>query len=92
MVADENESVTTSMVTFVETEHGRTRRHQRGISKRDLQKAKKHGSEYLLYGKDALIIHNGLRTLKIPILVLLLSLFVFSRKRNCTSTSKWRYE
>lgn len=37
--------VPTSAVTFLETEHGRLRRQQRGISKRDLQAAKKHGQK-----------------------------------------------
>jgi len=35
--------VPTSAFTFVETEHGRLRRKQRGIDKKDLQKALKHG-------------------------------------------------
>lgn len=36
-------NVPTSAVTFVETEHGRLRRKQRGIDKKDLQAARKHG-------------------------------------------------
>jgi len=36
-------SETTSAVSFVETEHGRMGRRQRGISKKDLQRAKKYG-------------------------------------------------
>jgi Mg-chelatase subunit ChlD len=36
--------VPTSAVTFVETEHGRLRRRQRGIDKKDLQAARKHGT------------------------------------------------
>jgi Mg-chelatase subunit ChlD len=35
--------IPTSAVTFVETEHGRLRRKQRGIDKKDLQAARKHG-------------------------------------------------
>jgi Mg-chelatase subunit ChlD len=36
--------VPTSAVTFLETEHGRLRRKQRGIDKKDLQSARKHGT------------------------------------------------
>jgi hypothetical protein len=39
-------SVCTSAITFVETEHGRLRRKQRGIDKKDLQAAKKYGTRY----------------------------------------------
>ena len=35
--------IPTSVISFVETEHGRLRRKQRGIDKKDLQAAKKHG-------------------------------------------------
>ena len=35
----------TSQITFMETEHGRMRRRQRGIDKKDLQAAKKHGKK-----------------------------------------------
>lgn len=38
--------VLTSAVTFVETEHGRLRRRQRGIDKKDLQAARKHGVKH----------------------------------------------
>jgi Mg-chelatase subunit ChlD len=37
-------AVPTSAVTFLETEHGRLRRKQRGIDKKDLQSARKHGA------------------------------------------------
>jgi Mg-chelatase subunit ChlD len=37
--------VPTSAVSFVETEHGRLRRKQRGIDKKDLQAAKKYGTK-----------------------------------------------
>lgn len=37
--------VPTSAVTFLETEHGRLRRKQRGIDKKDLQAAVKHGKK-----------------------------------------------
>jgi hypothetical protein len=37
-------AVPTSAVTFLETEHGRLRRQQRGIDKKDLQSARKHGT------------------------------------------------
>jgi len=36
-------AVATSAVTFVETEHGRERRRQRGIDKKNLKEAVKHG-------------------------------------------------
>jgi Mg-chelatase subunit ChlD len=36
--------IPTSSITFVETEHGRLRRKQRGIDKKDLQQAKKYGT------------------------------------------------
>lgn len=38
------ECIPTSEITFVETEHGRLRRKQRGIDKKNLQKAKKYGT------------------------------------------------
>jgi len=38
------DQVPTSAISFVETEHGRLRRQQRGIDKKDLQAAKKYGS------------------------------------------------
>jgi len=38
-----NSSILTSTITFVETEHGRLRRRQRAIGKKDLQRAKKWG-------------------------------------------------
>jgi hypothetical protein len=37
-------TVPTSLITFVETEHGRLRRRQRGIDKKDLQSAIKYGT------------------------------------------------
>ena len=37
--------VPTSLVPFIETEHGRLRRRQRGIDKKDLQAAMKHGEK-----------------------------------------------
>ncbi|GAX22147.1 hypothetical protein FisN_39Lh014 [Fistulifera solaris] len=39
-------SIRTSAITLVETEHGRMRRKQRGIDKKDLQAAKKYGRRY----------------------------------------------
>ncbi len=43
--ADEpNQSIPTSAITFVETDHGRLRRRQRGIHKKDLKSAKKYGT------------------------------------------------
>jgi hypothetical protein len=39
-------SIRTSAITFVETEHGRLRRKQRGINKKDLQAARKYGIRY----------------------------------------------
>jgi hypothetical protein len=38
-------AIPTSAVTVIETEHGRLRRKQRAISKRDLQSARKHGGK-----------------------------------------------
>jgi hypothetical protein len=38
-------SETTSAVSFVEAKDGRMRRRQRGISKKDLQRAKKYGGK-----------------------------------------------
>ncbi|GAX28499.1 hypothetical protein FisN_38Hh007 [Fistulifera solaris] len=40
------DSIYTSAITFVETEHGRLRRKQRGIDKKDLQAARKYGVRY----------------------------------------------
>jgi len=37
-------NVSTSAISFVETEHGRERRRQRGIDKKNLQRAKKYGA------------------------------------------------
>jgi hypothetical protein len=37
-------SVATSAISFIETEHGRLRRKQRGIDKKDLQAARKYGT------------------------------------------------
>jgi hypothetical protein len=42
-------NVPTSSVPFHQTEHGRMRREQRGIDKKDLQKAHKHGSRVAGY-------------------------------------------
>jgi Mg-chelatase subunit ChlD len=39
----------TSTVPLLETEHGRMRRRQRGIDKKDLQAAKKHGVKHKHY-------------------------------------------
>jgi Mg-chelatase subunit ChlD len=41
-----NVDVPTSAITFVETQHGRLRRQQRGIDKKDLQAAIKYGKRY----------------------------------------------
>lgn len=38
-----DQDVRTSAITIVEADHGRMRREQRGIHKKDLQAAKKHG-------------------------------------------------
>jgi hypothetical protein len=38
-------NVPTSAITFIESEHGRLRRRQRGIDKKDLQKAMKYGTK-----------------------------------------------
>ena len=43
----ENDIIPTSAVSFIETEHGRMRREQRAISKRDLQSAKKYGGKFI---------------------------------------------
>ena len=51
-------SIRTSAITFVETEHGRLRRKQRGIDKKDLQAAKKYGQRQRYYRS------NGQRTAK----------------------------
>lgn len=40
-----NQNIPTSAISFVETEHGRLRRQQRAIAKKDLQRAKKYGSK-----------------------------------------------
>ena len=42
---DSNTDIPTSKVAFVESAHGRLRRHQRGIGKKDLQAAKKYGRQ-----------------------------------------------
>ena len=43
---DNIDCIPTSAIPFVETEHGRLRRKQRGIDKQDLQAAKKYGQRY----------------------------------------------
>lgn len=43
--SDNVSSISTSLITFRETEHGRERRRQRGIDKKDLQSAMKYGKK-----------------------------------------------
>ena len=43
------DTVPTSAITFVESEHGRLRRRQRGIDKKDLQRAMKYGKRTHYY-------------------------------------------
>jgi hypothetical protein len=42
-VEGETSNIASSSLTYIETEHGRLRRAQRGIDKKDLQRAKKYG-------------------------------------------------
>jgi Mg-chelatase subunit ChlD len=50
----------TSLITILSCEHGRMRREQRDIDKRDLQKALKHGSRHLSYEKRWKIEYDGI--------------------------------
>jgi hypothetical protein len=43
----------TSLITILSSDHGRLRREQRDIRKRDLQKAKKHGKIEVSSGSRA---------------------------------------
>ena len=53
------ENIPTSAISVVATEHGRMRRSQRGIHKKDLQSARKHGVRQTSYCRP-----NGNRTAK----------------------------
>jgi len=50
----------TSLITILSSEHGRLRREQRDIDKRDLQKALKHGSYTLSWGRRWKVEHDGI--------------------------------
>lgn len=50
----------TSLITIISCEHGRLRRKQRDIDKRDLQKALKHGRRRKCWGKRWMIKHDGI--------------------------------
>ena len=51
MANEGNTTVPTSCITFIERAHGRMRRDQRGIGKKDLQAAKKHGDRKFGYDR-----------------------------------------
>ena len=51
MANEGNTTVPTSCITFIESAHGRMRRDQRGIGKKDLQAAKKHGDRKFGYDR-----------------------------------------
>jgi hypothetical protein len=51
MTAMSKLDVRTSAITFVETEHGRMRRRQRGIDKKNLQEARKYGQRQGTYSR-----------------------------------------
>ena len=51
-------SVPTSAITHIQTEHARQRRLQRGIDKKDLQSAKKHGNVRLHYRCNHILIYD----------------------------------
>ena len=50
----------TSLITLITSEHGKMRREQRDISKRDLQKALKHGSREPNYKARWKIEYDGI--------------------------------
>jgi Mg-chelatase subunit ChlD len=56
MFADEG----TSLITILSSEHGRMRRAQRDISKRDLQEALKHGEVSNAWGGRCRVEYNGI--------------------------------
>jgi hypothetical protein len=56
--------VPTSMISFVETQHGRDRRKQRGIDKKDLQAALKYGTQTeVKWGKSQIANKHQIRLL-----------------------------
>lgn len=50
----------TSLITILSSHHGRLRREQRDINKRDLQKAIKHGSHSRAWGRRWLVEYDGI--------------------------------
>ncbi|CAB9509723.1 myosin heavy chain kinase [Seminavis robusta] len=50
----------TSLITILSSEHGRMRRDQRDIDKRDLQKALKHGTRSCVWGGRYKVEHDGI--------------------------------
>ncbi|KAG7371673.1 alpha-kinase family protein [Nitzschia inconspicua] len=50
----------TSLITILSSDHGRLRREQRDIRKRDLQKALKYGSRQLSWGQRYMIKYDGI--------------------------------
>lgn len=50
----------TSLITILSSEHGRLRREQRDIDKRDLKKALKHGRYTRSWGRRWMVEHDGI--------------------------------
>jgi hypothetical protein len=50
----------TSLITILSSHHGRLRREQRDIDKRDLQKAFKHGTKHKAWGQRWLVEYDGI--------------------------------
>ena len=50
----------TSLITILSTEHGRLRREQRDIDKRDLQRALKYGRRQRSWGRRWLVEYDGI--------------------------------
>ena len=50
----------TSLITILSSAHGRLRREQRDIDKRDLQRALKHGRRQKAWGQRWLVEYDGI--------------------------------
>lgn len=56
----------TSLITILSSEHGRLRREQRDIDKRDLQKALKHGTRERAWGQRWKVEYDGISFITDP--------------------------
>ncbi len=54
------ENQNTSLITILSSEHGRLRREQRDIDKRDLQRALRYGTKHPAWGKRWMVEYDGI--------------------------------